>query len=315
MKTSKAIEFRVGLLVFTGIVILVLGIVFGRGLNLSSGKADIKFLFPSSGGLKISDPIFVNGVKRGSVNSIENYHDSVLIIGTIDDVSDIYTDATAKIMILEITGGKKIEIEPGISKIKFNRNNFLYGSNPPDLGELIATFGAASNDIITILHKVDTTLTGLNNVLADENSINNIKSIVKNTDLLIAELKTMFEDNKANLNSTLKDLKQITTDVRQLVSDNKSQMNKIVNNLDTISTAAKPMLKKTDSLLTNLQILSENLKNIVNNIENGKGTVSKLLYDEHFAVKLDSTINSLDTLITFIRKNGVNVNVRLGTRP
>ncbi|MGB9701394.1 MAG: MlaD family protein [Candidatus Kapaibacteriota bacterium] len=315
MKTSKAIEFRVGLLVFTGIVILVLGIVFGRGLNLSSGKADIKFLFPSSGGLKISDPIYVNGVKRGSVNTIENYHDSVLIVGTIDDVSDIYTDATAKIMILEITGGKKIEIEPGISKIKFNRNNFIYGSNPPDLGELIATFGAASNDIIKILHKVDTTLTGLNNVLADENSINNIKSIVKNTDLLIAELKTMFEDNKANLNSTLKDLKQITTDVRQLVSDNKSQMNKIVNNLDTISTNAKPMLKKTDSLLTNLQILSENLKNIVNNIENGKGTVSKLLYDEHFAIKLDSTINSLDTLITFIRKNGVNVNVRLGTRP
>jgi phospholipid/cholesterol/gamma-HCH transport system substrate-binding protein len=315
MKISQATEFRVGLLIFFGVIILVLGIVFGRSLNLSSERTDIKLLFPHSGGLKPSDPIYVNGVKRGSVNSIENYHDSVLVIGNLDEINDIYSDASATILILEITGGKKIEINPGKSKIKFNRSNYIYGSNPPDLGELVATFGAASNEIIGLLNKVDTTLNGLNVLLGDKNLHQNLVSIINNTDKMIADLSVLLENNKTTINSTLQDLKQISTTVKTLLNDNKSQFSSIVSNLDTISTNSKPMLKKADSLLSSLQLLSNDMKNILNNIEQGNGTISKLLYDKSFAQRIDSTIMNLDSLVNSIKKYGVNVNVRLGTRP
>jgi len=315
MKISKSTEIKVGLILFSGIALLVLGVILGQGLNLASGSSEIKFIFPNSGGLKISDPIYVNGVKRGQVKSIQNYKDSVLVIGLIDSIDDLKSDLTAQILILEITGGKKIEIKPGISSSRFSKNQIIRGQTPPDLAELVATFGNSSRELVGIVHKIDTTLSALNTIFVDESFVGNLKNIINNTDEILRELNLIMEQNQNNINSTLTDLKSISNDLRSFISNNKTDLNKIVKNLDTISNNTKPLINKADSLVYSLSELSKNLHKVLYDIQNGKGTISKLIYDQNFAQKIDSTLMNLDTLVNSIRKYGVNVNVRLGTRP
>lgn len=315
MKISKSTEIKVGLILFAGITLLVLGVILGKGLDIASGSKDIKFLFPNSGGLKLSDPIFVNGVKRGQVKSIENYNGAVLIVGSINSIDDLKSDLTAQVLILEITGGKKIEINPGNSSTPFSINQIIEGDTPPDLAELVATFGNASKEILGIVHKIDTTLTSLNSLLGDESFVGNLKNIADNTDRLVSDLTSIISQNQSNINSTLNDLKSISSDLRSFVSNNKNDLNKIVRNLDTITTETKPLIGKADTLVSTLSNLSKNLHKILDEVQNGKGTITKLIYDQNFAKKIDTTLMNLDTLVNSIRKHGVNVNVRLGTRP
>lgn len=315
MKISKSTEIKVGLILFAGITILVLGVILGKGLNLASGNSEIKFIFPNSGGLKISDPIYVNGVKRGQVKSIKNYKDSVLVVGVLDSIDDLKSDLTAQILILEITGGKKIEIHPGISSNPFTKNQIIRGQTPPDLAELLATFGNVSRELVDIVHKIDTTLSVVNSIIVDDEFVGNLKNIVENTDEILAEFNSILEQNQNNINSTLAELKSITSDLRSFISNNKHNLNRIVANLDTISNNSKPLLNRADSLVQSLSDLSQNLHKVLDEIQHGKGTISKLIYDQNFALKIDSTLMNLDTLINTIKKYGVNVNVRLGTRP
>lgn len=315
MKISKSTEIKVGLILFIGIALLVLGVILGKGLDIASGSQDIKFIFPNSGGLKLSDPIYVNGVKRGQVKSIENYKGAVLVVGSINSIEDLRSDLTAQVLILEITGGKKIEIHPGVEPTKFSINQIIQGQTPPDLAELVATFGSASKEILGIVHKIDTTLTSLNSILGDETFVHNLKNIADNTDKLVSDLQSILDKNQSNINSTLNDLKSISGDIRTFVSNNKNDLNKIVKNLDTLTSDTKPLINKADTLVSTLSDLSNNLHKIIEEIQSGKGTISKLIFDQNFAKKIDSTIMNLDTLVNSIRKHGVNVNVRLGTRP
>jgi phospholipid/cholesterol/gamma-HCH transport system substrate-binding protein len=315
MKISKSTEIKVGALLLAALLLLVLMIIFGKGINLSSSKTEISFIFPNSGGLKLSDPIFVNGVRRGSVQDIDNYRDSVLVKGYLEEAEDIYSDATAEIMILEITGGKKIEIKPGKSGIKFNTEKFLRGNTPPDLAELIAMFGSASSGITTTLQKLDVTLTGLNTLFGDSVLLADLKGISTNANIAVRDLKNLLENNKENLNTSLKDLKSISSDLKSVIGSNKENLNTIIQNFATISKDVKPLIVKADSLVSNLEGLSVNLNSIISKVENGDGFANKLLFDKSFSLKIDSTLNSLDSLVNLIKKYGVNVNVRLGTRP
>lgn len=315
MKISKSTEIKVGLILFAGIALLVLGVILGQGFDIASGSKEIKFLFPNSGGLKLSDPVYVNGVKRGQVKSIENYNGSVLVKCYIDSIDDLKSDLTAQILILEITGGKKIEIHPGTSDKRFSPNQIIQGQTPPDLAELVAIFGNASKEIVGIVHKIDTTLSSINILLGNDSFVNNLTNITENTDKLVSDLKLLLDDNHTNINSTMKDIKSITGDLRTLVSNNKDDISRIVKNLDTIANNSKPLITKADSLVIVLSELSQNLHKISNEIQNGKGTISKLIYDEQFSKKIDTTLMNLDTLVNSLRKHGVNVNVRLGTRP
>lgn len=315
MKISKSTEIKVGLLLFAGIALLVLGVIFGKGLNLTSGGTEIKFMFPNSGGLKLSDPIYVNGVKRGYVQSIENYNGQVLVKGTLDNIADLKADLTAKILILEITGGKKIEIDPGQSSVPFDAKNIIPGSTPPDIAELVAIFGDASKEILGIVHKIDTTLSSINSLFANKQFIDNLVDLANNTQQLTSQLNELVTENQTNLNSIIKDLKTTTSEIKTFVANNKDNFDKIVKNLDTISTRTNPLLKKADSLFQSISQLTNNLNKITSDIQYGNGTLSKLLNDQQFARKLESTLMSIDSLVNTIQKYGVNVNVRLGSRP
>lgn len=314
MKVNKRTELVVGVVSLVAIIILALSVVLVNGIGYTN-SIKIKIRFQNSGGIKPSSPVVVNGVKRGTVKEIISDNNSVLIIAIIDNIDDIKSDATAKISILEITGGKKIEISTGISSEKFDINNEIKGTTSKDIGELVGLVGDVSGDIISLVRKLDSISTSLNDLLKDSLMINNLKSTIQNTNDLTQDLKSFMNENRNELTNTITNLNTLSKDLKVAVQKNEPKVSNLIDSIQTTVTKANKLITNLDITSNEANKLINDVNSIVKDIKNNQSIVNKVLYDKKFADDLDSAINSISKLVEFINQNGVNVNVRLGTRP
>ena len=315
MAANKSAEIKVGIVTISAIIIFILGLSFARGCNVSVSQKTLKFRFNSSGGLQVSNPVVVNGVRRGVVTSVVNDKGSVLINAIIDETGDIMSDATAKISILEITGGKKIELNPGKFKHNFDINNEIPGVNSFDLGDLVTTAGDMSTDLIHILHRLDTLTDKMNEMFTKNNLAEKINNIVVNADVIMTDTKNILNQNEENINTTLKNVKLITTDLKKDYSKYEPRLDTLMTNLESALKSVKKLLVRADTSLEGVNLLLADAKGLTTDIRTGQGLVSRLIYDKVLSTKIDSTLKSVDDFLNLIKQYGVNVNLRLGTRP
>jgi len=315
MKNTKQIELKVGIVSVVGTILLVLGLILGRGYKVSVSTQTIKFRFPNSGGLQVSSPVVVNGVKRGTVTSVVNDNGSVLVTATIDNIDDIRKDVKARITILEITGGKKIEIFPGTSPEKFNPETEIQGETAADFADLVTQLGLILEQAKHTISQLDTTLTSTNKVLGNKNFATNLQLAVDNATQTLTITREILEQNQTNINQIVKNLKEILSELRNDYSIYEPKINRIVARLDTISLQTTNLLENGSATVEKINRSLNQLNDILLEIREGDNLANKIIYNKEFAQRLDSTLRQVSELITFIQKNGVNVNLRLGTRP
>jgi ABC-type transporter Mla subunit MlaD len=315
MRDNRSREIMVGLITILALVLLLAGISLGEKISFSPGENELIMKFPTSGGIKVSEPVVVNGVQRGNVSSVENIPSGVLIKAALDDYSDIKTDASAKIMLLEITGGKKIEINPGRSNKMISPADTIFGKTPPDISELVALLGEVSGDAVSLIRTLDTMSKSANEIISDEKFIADLKSTMNNANELTGNLNTLVNDNYIKLENSLTRLENLTTNLDEAVIKHEPSVGRILGDIETLVADTRTLLNSADGTLSRADVLITDLRDISGQIKSGKGAVGKFIYDDEFAMRLDSTINGLYQFVEIIRQHGVNVNVRLGSRP
>lgn len=314
MRSQRANEIKVGVVTFLGVAVFIIGITLGRGYHEAISSRTIKLRFSNSAGIEQSAPVVVNGVKRGMVLSVQSDNGSVLITASINKIDDLKADATARITILELTGGKKIEIFPGHSEKPFDINQEIKGTTPPDLPELIAIFGNISNEAISLFRKIDTLTTNLN-VVMNENNMESLNRIIHNTEQIASNLNTLIRENNQNIELTLNNLRTLSSDLKTIVTENKHKVNSLVNKLDETGDNLNKIIDQTSLTINKADSLLSDLKDITETIRKGDGLASKLIYDKQFTAQLDSTLKNINVLINQIKKYGVNTNVTFGRKP
>ncbi len=314
MRSQRANEIKVGIVTFLGVIVLIIGITLGRGYHEAISSRTIKLRFQNSGGIEQSAPVVVNGVKRGIVLSVQSDNGSVLITASINKTDDLKSDATARITILELTGGKKIEIMPGTSDKPFEINQEIIGATPPDLPELVAIFGNISSEAVLLFKRIDTIATNLNLVM-NEGNVASINRILTNTEILASNLNELIQNNDKQLELTIQNLKTLSLDIRILISDNKQKINNLVEKFEETTENTNLLIKQTNQTIAKADSMIMDLKDITENIRKGDGLASKLIYDKAFTAQLDTSLKNINELIKQIRKYGVNTNVSFGRKP
>ncbi|MFN8360645.1 MAG: MlaD family protein [Candidatus Kapaibacterium sp.] len=314
MTTKRSTEIKVGIVTLLSFIILIIGISLGRGWIVSGTQQTITMKFPSSGGIDVSSAVMVNGVKRGSVLSVKNASGGVLVQAAVDDISDFHSDISARISMLEITGGKKIDLSPGLSG-SFNPQMEIKGTIATDATEMIAMVGELGTDAKILIKRLDTITAAATALLADGKVVAQMREAVDNTNQLVGNLNSFVQQNKPELQATLNNLKVLSADLRQAVQVNEPKVRELLGKLDATTVSVQNLITKTDGTLTNADGLITDVRKTVNDLKTGSGIVTKLLYDKDLSVKLDSTINKLHDFIDKAYEHGVNVNLRLGTRP
>ena len=315
MMTDRKKEIRVGIVALLSLIVLIAGITIGKGLIVGVSQNTLSFTFPSSGGIEIGAPIFINGVKRGSVISTENINGGVAISGSIDEISDLHPDAQAKISVLEITGGKKIDIAPGIASGNLDISKPIAGTISADATELISLVGDLGADASVTVKRLDSVLAQANSLLSDGIVVKQLRNTIKNADELMTTLNALMGDNKENMRDLIKDLGALAKDAKSAVNNNEPKLRSILTKLDSLAGSGQRLMAKTDTALAGVTDLTVETKDMMKDIKTNGSFINKLLYDKTTSKSIDTTLQRVNDLLLKIHEHGLNANIRLGTRP
>ena len=286
MKNQRKTEIKVGIATIVGIILFIWILSWAKNFSLSATEQSILVSFKNVSGLEMGDEVSINGVKKGFVDSYNIQGDAVIVKLSLENDTHLKEDAVFRIAMLDLMGGKKVEIYPGVSPNALDYSKVQIGSFTADIGSVMAMVGDAQGDINSSIKDVKITLTALNNYLTDKQINNGIKSSIDNLSEVSRKLNLMMEENRENLRKLISNSVDLSEEAKTFLNKNKDE---IGNSL----TELKSLLEKTNSLVTKADDFADEIKNKKNNL-------GRLLYDEDLYTSLTKSITQLNELTNLI---------------
>ncbi len=301
MKQTKKTEIKVGITVAVGIILFLWIFGWAKNYRLNSERKIVKVEFGSVAGLETGDAVTINGVRKGYVEDIRNRGNSVLVTVNLDDDVKLKKDATFSILMLDLMGGKKIEINPGNDTRELNYSEIQTGKFLGDISTAMAMLSSVQNDLVDVIKEVKISLTNLNDVFGKKEFFENLENTVNNLSELTVEFKSLLKNQKPEIEKLVKNSNALAENVNNMILENK-------NNLRTTVESASTVLHEMKKLITKINRLSDETVNRKNNL-------GKILYDENLIKNLKSSLEKLNKLsgilIEQLQNEGVNVDANI----
>ena len=298
MKDERKTEIRVGLTVLVGILVFIWILGWAKNFSIRSNEQVIKVRFTNVSGLEIGDQVTVNGMRKGYVKEMVVEPNNVLLELSLDNDVQLKEDASFAISMLDLMGGKKIEVFPGTSSTSYNNNKISEGTFYADIPSVMSLFGSVQDDLVTVLKDVKISLHSINKYLTDEKLSFDVKKSLLNLSLLTEKLNDVLSENRSDIRSLTQNAVALTETSNKILSSNKE-------NIDQLFVDLKNVFQKSDTLLSELNNLTKETVNQQNN-------VGKLLYDENVINDLKQTLKQVNELTSILieqlKNDGVNVN-------
>jgi phospholipid/cholesterol/gamma-HCH transport system substrate-binding protein len=295
MKISN--ETKIGALTAVSITLLILGFNFLKGKNIFVKKSTMYVTFKRVEGLNVADGIKINGLRVGAVEGLEekdmNLSEVVVAFQLLKQIN-IPTDSYAKIVATPL-GSTAIVITMGSATTFLNEGDTLKGMESKSMVEdLKETLQPTVENVNRTLATLDSTIRKIGNVF-DAEAKKNIGSTLEELALTTSRLNTLLEPKNGSLAQTLENVKGFTGNLKQ----NNDSITAVVNNLTKASRdLASADISKT---ISSLEKATTTLNTILAGIKDGKGSLGKFATDEQLYKNLNSTSNSLNTLLQDLR--------------
>ena len=201
MKNQKKTEFKVGVTVIVSIIVLLWVLGWAKNFSFNYNEKLLSVSFQNIAGLLVGDVVSVQGIKEGYVKSINNKNNSVIVEITLSEFTNLKEDARFSIMMIDLMGGKKIEIVPGISDSKIDYSKIQEGEFLGDISTSMAALGAVQDDLVDVIREIKGTLTSLNKLMGNsdfmdelQNSVISLNQLIAKTDKIISENGDSFSE-------------------------------------------------------------------------------------------------------------------------
>ncbi len=291
-------EAKIGIIVITTIILVIWGINFLKGKNVIKRSDVFYAVYSDISGLEESAAISLNGYKVGMVNDIsfkENELSSLVVALAIENDFNIPEGSVAELY-SSILGTTSVRIIPsGSSKY------YSYGDTLPSRVEE-SLFSQVQNEIDPlkiriekILNGVDSFLISMNKVL-DEKGIENMKSGFTSLNRISKDLEKQLSPG-GDLDKTFSELRKLS----ETLAQNRTKLDTIFSNVEAMSDSiARSNLRQT---INNLNESLAEASLFIHNINNGEGSLGLLSTNDSLYVNLQTTINSLNTLLQDVNEH------------
>lgn len=296
MNENKVMEIKVGITILLATVLLVMSIVWLKGITFKPNTFEVEITFNNTAGLQIGDPVTVSGMKVGKVTDINLEADSVLVSVSLSNSVILKEDVRAVITSTDFFGGKKIELVTGVADNVFKSKRFR-GTREPDITELTSQLKEIATDVKGTLQRVDSVLIGVNNFVGDKKMINSLKNAVYNLDSTTSRVRQIVERSDVRIDSTLSRLSSSTKIFKTMLSRTDAQIDSTFGNVRLITQSVMDVTQSLDS--------------IVSKVQSGEGNLGRMIYDDQLYWRINRTTQQLDSLVGSLREKGVKVNVKL----
>lgn len=288
---SKRSEIKVGIAVLLSLVILVVGIMWGKGFRLRTARYNIEAIFENVAGLESGCNVLANGVIKGRVTKIVLREGHVLVRAAVDKNVTLYSDYRVTIESPTVMAGKVLALYPGSKLPPADVSKPLRGEPPLGMGEAVTIFQNISEDFSTALHNLNTLMVSLNVIVGDTMNQQNVAGLLGNAEGTVRTTKEWLSENRDDLTDIVTRLKT-TLDATELL-------------VHTTEARLAATLDGVDSTTAQISDLTASLRAIADEIQREDGTVGKLLRDDGLYTRLNRTLAELDSLAKSIRTKGL----------
>ncbi len=301
MKDQRKTEIKIGITVLVGIIALIWIFGWAKNYKIYANQKRIDVEFETASGLEKGDPVMVNGVREGFVDDIVISGNNAIIKLVLDPEVSLKEDAAIGLTMLDLMGGKKVEIKPGISNKEIDYTKMQKGIFYADIPAVMAMLGSVQNDLINIIKDVQVTLTSMNKFLTDKEFNAQIKQSVQNLTEVSKKLNLMIDENRSNFKLLTKNATELTGEATQFIKENKE-------NIHSTIAETKQVIQNSNELVNKITELLDETKNKKNN-------VGKILYDESLVNDLKTSLEQVKELTKILleqlKDKGINIDANI----
>lgn len=238
-------EFKIGVLVTAGIVMLIFGVSYLQGFNPFKESLRYYAVYEKVDGLAVSNPVLVNGFKVGQVTDIafSDKGDGSLIVSfdLVQDNLRMPKDTKAKIVSNDLFGTKSIELIAGKAPVLAAPGDTLISDIEVGIAEAVRV------ELMPLKNKTDQLIDGVDDILE------NLKAVFE-ADATLG-LPAAFE----GIERTVKSLESTSTQLDSMVTENREALRSIMTNIDAISGTIKSHNDDLANVMSNVSQISDSL--------------------------------------------------------
>jgi phospholipid/cholesterol/gamma-HCH transport system substrate-binding protein len=271
MNLLRAAEFKVGLL-----VLAVAGLIAFMSMQVSDdpnflGRSnEAWFLLNDAGGLVKNSAVKTAGIPVGVIKNIQLQDGSARLDLSLRPDLKLTVSASVTTKSQGILGDKYIDIYPGN----------ITDPPLPRGGQILIVKDTGSLD--NVIQKVG-----------------EIAGSLKETAQALQEAVTEEGTRKHILGRIVSNIEKVTADLAQMTGENKEKIGEIIDEVHGITANLDEILndKSPSGLKARLSSTMKNIDEITGKINNGEGTIGKLINDEETVENLNTAIDGVNGLL------------------
>ncbi|NNL83767.1 MAG: MCE family protein [Winogradskyella sp.] len=287
MKISR--EVKTAVLVISGIFLFIYLYTYLKGEDLFS-KTETYYTEFDYNALSMSSPVTIKGNSVGKINDITYDFETgkTVVSFTVNPKLKFSKNSIVRLYETGLMGGNALAIVNANDGETAQPGDKLASEVQPGLiTSLKNNFTGISSDLDSTIRSADTLFVNLNKVIKDT-SDESLQSTI------------------AELNATLKSFKRLAISLESVVSANESKINaslesftKTSENITTLTNDIKDVeLSKTISTLDNTL---SSMNALLSDIQQGKGSMGKLMNDESLYNNLEGATKEMEELLRDIK--------------
>ena len=321
---ERVIQFRVGVVVVaatinTGILVML----FGEGQALMKRQYTIFMKFRKAPGVTVDTPVRKHGILIGRVSNVEMLDEGgILLTARIDEATKIWESEVCVIKTESLLGDAVLEFVPPDEEVPVGAllqdgyliADGLVAGNPLDiLTNLEGNMASAIGSIGSAANEVELLARGLSNVLGtNDQQLQRIlgKSEIALDDIHLAmsTVNDLVSDPelKASLKQTLQDLPALFNEMRSTMTDARTTLagfqrvsQQAQTNLQHLEQFTAPLGARGEEFVDNFGLIMRNVEDLTGQLvvfsqalNEGEGTLSRLIHDEQLYDELSETVSS-----------------------
>lgn len=274
MKNKKIDNAKVGLLVLSGLVFLILTLyMIGKNRNLFGSTFTIQAIVSNVNGLVPGNNVRFKGIDVGTVKSITVANDTAVVVTmTIDENMKpfIKKNAVASVGTDGLMGNKLININSSTTpSAPVNKDDVIQSTKPVETDEMLRTLNTTNNNIERITHN-------LYEITVKLNRSESLWTLLSDTVISKDLKKAVLEFKKAGTNTS--DM----TATAKIMIDKFENGNGLVYTLFTDTTLTHQLtysLRQIQRASDQASLIMKDLKSTVDSVNEGGGTAGLLLKD------------------------------------
>lgn len=302
MKKLFTPEVKIALVAIVGIVVLFFGMQFLKGLDMFSAENIYRIKFNDVSGLTVSNPIYANGYKIGTIKDIEyNYEkqSDIIVEADIDENMRI-PKGTIAVISSDLMGNVKVDLQ-----LADRQNGFIEPGgtiNGEMSGGALAAVKDAMPTLKALIPKVDSILTSVNALLADPS----LASTLHNADKISANLTTSTQELNTLLAQLNKDVPGLVGNANGLLAGARGTLgnvNGVLGNANGVLTNVNGKISDIDvsGTMAKVDRTLDNMESLTAKLNGKEGSLGLLMNDPALYNNLNRTLSDADSLVTNLK--------------